>query len=102
LLIATLAYYDDGSEALHATLYGCMLELGVFKPQKPPMSIQELVTRHHANLSTIFFAMTLVLNQLLSYISEKARLNELKKEADNMLKDLKKSMRQVLDSDNKK
>ena len=88
LLLATLTFYDDGSEALHATMYGCMFHLGILVPEPSPKSFDEMASRHYASLSTVFFLMSLLLEQLLNFISEKEDFKDVQAETKKIANDL--------------
>ena len=97
LLLATLTFYDDGSEALHGTMYGCMFHLGILVPEPSPKSYDDIANRHYASLSTVFFLMSLLLKQLLIYISEKEVLKDIQAETKKIGNDLITFMRTELE-----
>ncbi len=96
LLLATVSFYDDGSEALHATMYGCLFHLGTFRLEAPAKSEAEFVSKHHANLSSIFFVTSNLLGQLTEYISNKRGFDEEKENARALKKRAIKYMHEVL------
>ena len=77
LVLATTSYYDDSSEALHATMYGCLFHIGAFRPEGGPKSKEDLVNSHHANLSSMFFVMASLLNELIVFIASEENLEDL-------------------------
>jgi hypothetical protein len=97
LLLATLSFYDDGSEALHATMYGCMFHLGILVPEPSPKSYDDISSRHYASLSTVFFVMSLLLGQLLTYILEKETYEDIEVETKKITNDLITFMRSKLE-----
>jgi hypothetical protein len=99
LMLATLATYDDGSEALHATLYGCTFHLGAFKPGIKLESPEDICRQHHESLTMIFFLFGLLLNQLIEYISEKCTFTLLKEESHMLTKDSLRLMKEIVDKE---
>lgn len=64
LMIAVQAIYDDASEALHGTLYGCTFHLGAFKPGLRPKSQEAIADQHKQNLAMIFFTCACLLGKV--------------------------------------
>lgn len=102
LVLATTSYYDDCSEALHATMYGCLFHIGAFRPEGGPKSKEDLVSSHYANLSSMFYVMASLLNELLSFIVAKENLKELDIERDKIDASVKELMFPLLSRSVKK
>jgi hypothetical protein len=79
LLIGFAAIYDDGSEALHGTLYGCTFHLGAYDPDRKIKSPQDMRERHKENLTMIFFLMGCLLSELNLYITKKSAVSDISK-----------------------
>lgn len=75
LLMCLLSIYDRGSEALHATLYGCAFHLGAFNPHKP--ECEEYVL---GDTSMVLFTCGAMLRELLRLLCEVNGLTELRAE----------------------
>jgi hypothetical protein len=62
--------YDDGSEALHGTLYGCLFHVGVYKPGWS--ADQEEMTKHYRMqlVNSLWFASNM-LNELNTFLLSK-------------------------------
>jgi hypothetical protein len=64
--------YDNASEALHGTLYGCLFHLGMFQPGKPLRRTHEEQAAHYAGyLATSFILGASVMNLLLEFLCPK-------------------------------
>jgi hypothetical protein len=90
LMITLLSIYDDGSEALHGTLYGCTFHLGAFKPGKLIKHPDDMSKKHRDNLTMIFFLFGHLLGDLNYYVAEKSGLKdllELSKDINTQIKD---------------
>ncbi|MCX5999627.1 MAG: hypothetical protein NTU41_08580, partial [Chloroflexi bacterium] len=75
LLMCLLAIYDDGSEALHGTLYGCTFHLGVFEGSVKDRT--ELSKNINGAICMVFFISGLMLHELLSTLCQQNDLPEL-------------------------
>jgi hypothetical protein len=60
--------YDDASEALHATMYGCLFHYGVFEPRPLPKTTQEIGTETRKSLATAFWLGIVSLFELNKYL----------------------------------
>jgi hypothetical protein len=90
-MIALLVIYDDASEALHGTMYGCTFHAGAFKPHLSLESYQEVVTEHLHNLTTIYILFGTMMGDINRFVADKCALNELYELADavnNQIKDI--------------
>ena len=77
-LIATLAIYEDASEALHGTFYGSTFQLGVFEPGARISSDEaSLKKRSREGFSMLFWLGGLVLGELIQLIGEENGLSEI-------------------------
>ena len=77
LMIALVAVYDDGSEALHGTLYGCTFHLGSYKPGISIECPEDMSKHHRENLAMAFFLFGLLLGQMNSFVADKLGLEKL-------------------------
>jgi hypothetical protein len=96
LMIALLAIYDDASEALHGTMYGCTFHLGAFKPHVSIKSYMDLITEHLHNLTMIFYLFGYMIGDITRYVGKKCALDELYEFADAVNKQIKDIMSRCL------
>jgi hypothetical protein len=90
LMILLETTYDDASEVLHGTLYGCLFFLGAFTPGPPPRDAEEIRKHYRSDLSAIFFLVHFLLIDLNEYLG-----NELKN--DELMEQVKSGRSQCLD-----
>lgn len=72
LLMALRSVYDDGSEALHATLYGCMFDVGGFQPEmflKRKNKKRNLGKEFREQITVKFLLFSLIVAELGTYIA---------------------------------
>lgn len=78
LLIATLAIYEDASEALHGTFYGSTFHLGVFEPGARISSDEtSLKRRSREGFSMLYWLGGLMLSELIKLVGEQNGLSEI-------------------------
>jgi len=78
LLLAGLeSIYDDGSEALHGTLYGCMFHTGAFQPGRAAKKNNDSSVEFREQLTVNFALFSLLLAELGKYISSQNDQEEL-------------------------
>jgi hypothetical protein len=82
LMITLTTIYDDASEALHATLYGCTFHLGAYQPYRQIQKPDDMSKHFLENLTMIFCLFGLLLGRINVYVAEKLGKNELKKIAE--------------------
>ncbi len=75
LMIMVLTIYDDASEALHGTVYGCFLHLGGLKPGVRAKDTKEVVVYQQEQMSMFFFMFILILGDLVDYILKHVELD---------------------------
>jgi len=74
-LMHTLVIYEDASEAIHGTLYGCSFHTGAYDPsidKKDPKKIKENINK---NLTLLLWQLGIAFHQLILLLNEK---NDLK------------------------
>jgi hypothetical protein len=76
MIAATAAFYDDCSEALHGTVYGCCFHCGGFQPGCKLEHVEDLGDWYRSGLVTIFFFSVLLASQLGRYAGEKSGSEE--------------------------
>jgi len=92
MLISLETIYDDGSEALHGTLYGCTFHLGAFRPGKPIGSPEEMCDNHRNNLNMIMFLFGCLLSEINLYVANKCNFPEILDLAGSTYKQIKQTM----------
>jgi hypothetical protein len=91
LMIALLAIYDDASEALHGTMYGCTFHVGAFKPYVSIKTYEDMLIEHIRNLTMLFFLFGYMVGDINRYVAKKCALDELHAYAEavnNQIKDI--------------
>jgi hypothetical protein len=81
LIMATGSLYDDCSEAVHATLYGCTFHFGLFQPGAKLEQPHDFLQRHRDNLTLLFFFGSVLLSELAQYCAKKCEANDIAQEA---------------------
>lgn len=64
LLMALEGVYDNGSEALHGTLYGCMFHLGSFEPNIRKLKVKDRGSYFRGSYTTEFLLFALIISDL--------------------------------------
>lgn len=76
-MIATLLIYEDASEALHGTLYGCTFHSGAYIPGLEKSNPAELKKHVAETLRLIYYILGAMFHQSIILLSERnARLSE--------------------------
>lgn len=70
LLLNLLAVYDQGSEALHGTLYGCTFDLGLFDIGPRPKNEEEFKEHMLGVVVMLFLSGGYALNELIGVLDE--------------------------------
>jgi hypothetical protein len=83
LLVGLESIYDDGSEALHGTLYGCMFHTGAFQPDRDTKKKSDSGVEFRTQLTVNFALFSLLLAELGKYVSKKYKQKELFKKFDD-------------------
>jgi hypothetical protein len=84
LMMTLVAIYDDGSEALHGTLYGCTFHLGMYQPGQGLECAADMCEHHHRQMTMAFFLFTLLLGGIVEFLSRKVYLEDLAPIAQNV------------------
>ena len=90
IMMATLVFYDDCSEALHGTVYGMFVQSGVFQPGIIIKKPEDMTNYYHGWITMTFWILGLLLNQLNEYVNKKCKFK-------NLLKLSKKTKKEVID-----
>jgi hypothetical protein len=69
--------YDDASEALHGTLYGCTFHMGFYDPGTKLKKGEDIARYSQENLSLLVLATLGLLEEMLKYIYTTCELKEL-------------------------
>ncbi|MBI4798269.1 MAG: hypothetical protein HY794_05960 [Desulfarculus sp.] len=93
LMISLNTFYDDCSEALHATIYGCIFHGGAYQPGFIPGNLDQAVKHHKEMLTTIFFLVGLLLREVNIYVSNKMDLKDINKMANDCGKQIEQTMK---------
>lgn len=80
IMLAINTIYDDASEALHATLYGCLFQLGHFLPNVNSKDTDEVKKHYEESMSSVISLSALSAGIVISYIAKKLKLEDLEKE----------------------
>lgn len=81
LMLAFDTLYDDGSEALHGTLYGCTFHLGFFKPGTKSDTYDQVCGYHRSSLATMFMLLGVLLGDVNQYAAKRCNKSEILDEA---------------------
>jgi len=76
--------YDDASEALHGTLYGCLFELDVFEPRPASKSPAEMEQRLLERLFASSYLGSMCLFQMVEWLTQQSGQKELLEESRTM------------------
>ena len=87
-IITLAAFYDDASEALHATLYGLGFHTGIFEPKINAHSPEEISNHCHRCASMLFCLFGLLLGVTNSFVAKTASLPD-------VLEDVTKTTNQI-------
>jgi len=78
-LLTVISVYEDASEALHGTLYGCTFHLGVFSPGTTISSQSELDSHMRSMFTMLFLLFGLLLAEAVKLIAgDKDELREIR------------------------
>jgi len=69
LLICLVMYYEDASEALHGTKYGCTFHLGVWEPGTVVTSYEDLFDHFRAGSAVMLFLAGAAVHELIRLAS---------------------------------
>ena len=92
LMMALVAIYDDGSEALHGTLYGCILHLGMYQPGVDLKEASDVCKHHCGQMTMAFFLFTVLIGGVIEFLAKKIELGDLASHA----KDITDQLRDIL------
>jgi Family of unknown function (DUF5677) len=98
LLMNYLSIYEDASEALHGTLYGCYFHLGAHKPGIDTINTEELEISVQKNLTLLAWTCAQMIHELIIVLGKDNQLATFvegsKKNTENMLTVMKAVMGQ--------
>ena len=77
LMIALETIFDDGSEALHGTLYGCTFHLGTYDISSNTDDQEEKSVYHRGNLTAIFFLFACLLAEINLHVANNCGLTDI-------------------------
>ncbi len=75
--MAVLAIYDDASEALHATLYGCSFHVGAYKPGVELIDHNSIKSHYRSNINMTLMLLGGTLSDLIIFIGNITNNSEL-------------------------
>lgn len=97
IMIALEVIYDDASEALHGTLYGCTFHLGAYDADQGNKGAEEKIKRHRDNLTMIFYLLGALLGDLNQYIFRKCDLKDLLELSEDINSQIKDTLNRCLE-----
>lgn len=77
LMFPLFYVYDDASEALHGTMYGCLVHFGIYEPGAAPTSAEERAKHHRRHLALLFWFGITTLHTLNKYVLWKTKQDAL-------------------------
>jgi hypothetical protein len=77
-MITLAAIYDDGSEALHGTIYGCTFHFGAYRPESKIERPEDMSKHYRDNLAMAFFLFGMLLGRINAFIGDKLGLEDIK------------------------
>ena len=89
LSMATIGIYDDASEALHATLYGCVFHMGAFQPGVEIKEWKDAQEHHRGGISMMYFVLSVLLGYITILIGDKIGNDDLKNDAKTINSELR-------------
>jgi hypothetical protein len=96
IMMALEVIYDDASEALHGTLYGCTFHLGAYDGEENK-DAEEIIKKYRKNLTMIFFFLGYLLGDLNQYIFRKCDMNDLVELSDDINSQIKDTLKKCLE-----
>lgn len=73
--------YDDSSETMHGTIYGCQFHYGFYSSDLKTWEDEEIKKQIEERLTAIFFMISVILGDLLCYVAEKIGNDEISVDA---------------------
>jgi hypothetical protein len=84
-MLTMLMVYEDASEALHGTLYGCAFHTGIFQPNNSSKSPTDSLEFARSNLTALTYVLTHMLHHVIEALSKHVDLGEI---LDNSKRDM--------------
>ncbi len=75
--ISKYEYYADASEALHGSLYGCMLNIGAFEPGFDPLNHEALEKRNLKETTCILLHLGMLVHECFTLIKYSTDIQEI-------------------------
>ncbi|MBS1530357.1 MAG: hypothetical protein JSU01_08620 [Bacteroidetes bacterium] len=75
--VAKYQYYADASEALHGSLYGCMLNIGAFEPGFDPTDTEALEKRNLKDMTCVLLHLGMLVHECFTLIQYSTDINEI-------------------------
>ena len=97
IMMALEVIYDDASEALHGTLYGCTFHLGAYDADQGNKGVEDKIKRHRKNLTMIFYFLGRLLGDLNQYIFKKCDLKDLLEFSEDINSQIKDTLNRCLE-----
>lgn len=76
-LLQTLTIYEDASEALHGTLYGCSFHTGAYEPNLDKKDSKEVKQNIQKNTTLLLWQLGMALHQVVLLLAEKNDIKSL-------------------------
>ena len=77
MMLCLLEIYDDASEVLHGTLYGCLFHVGEFQLGKPVRHVDEWTQYYLVRLCGAFYIFTVLLGELGQFFAIRTQRSDL-------------------------
>jgi len=78
--------YDDSSEAIHGTIYGCQFHYGFYSPDLKSWENEKIKKQLTERLSAIFFMTSVIVGDMVRFVADKISDDRLIKESKEMIK----------------
>lgn len=96
IMMALAVIYDDASEAIHGTLYGCTFHLGAYDGEGNK-DAEEIIKKHIESLTMIFYFLGSLLADLNQYIFRKCNLKDLLELSEDINSQIKDTLNRCLE-----
>ena len=92
----TLSFYEDASESLHGTLYGCSYHTWVYEVGIDHSDPKEILRNTERKVTLLLWQLGLFFNEVIKLLNSRIGIEELyeisSKNCDQVLKEMKEAM----------
>ena len=85
-LLSTLTIYDDASETLHGTLYGCSYNTWAYEPNLNHKDRQKTANYSEKNISLLYFKLGFLFHEVISILNRNNKIQKIHKKSIENLK----------------